>query len=256
MKIIKPLVAAVMILLALCASGNAVNPTVIGRVAGGDYSSVYESQVGLSAMPQIQQQGWASAQSTASASVFALASASTTSTIQYHEVISANRRCIECAAYYCDMPAASTDFYISCFVWGPYTFNIRVTDRINFRQTLTNKGIVAVQNPAAQTGPEGLAQALRAAGWDGPMWIAEIPAQQIMVQFPGQTASSILIPASRSLVTMAHEVINGKDAVSVISLDIFNGQLRQDTNGWIPVRQNDFTPVINTVKATKWWQVA
>ena len=252
-----PLVA-VMVFLALSASGIAVNPTVIGRVAGGDYSSVYESQVGLSAMPQIQQQGWAGGQSTASASAsaFASASASTTSTIQYHEVISASRQCIECAAYYCDMPAASTDFYISCFIWGPYSFNVRVTDRINFRQTLTNLGMVAVQNPAALTSPEGLAQALRATGWDGPMWIAEIPAQQITVQFHGQAASLIQIPASRSLATMVHEVIDGKDAISIISLDVFEGQLRQDTNGWIPVRQNDFSPVINVVKATKWWQVA
>lgn len=238
MKIMMPLVAA-MVFLALSASGIAVDPTVIGRVAGGDYSSVRESQLGLSALPQIQQEGWT-------------ASSSTT---VYREVIAVQERCVNCAPYFCDMPAASTDFYISCFIWGPYDFSARVTDRINFRQTLTDKGMFVVQNPAAMNGPEGLAQALRATGWDGPMWIAEIPAQSITVQFPGRPVSVIQIPASRSLVTMVHEIIGGKDAISIISLDIFDGQLRQDTNGWIPVRQNDFPPVINVVKATKWWQV-
>ena len=75
MKITMPLVA-VMVFLALSASGIAVDPTVIGRVAGGDYSSVRESQVGLSALPQILEQGWATiSSSTATAS----ASSSTTS---------------------------------------------------------------------------------------------------------------------------------------------------------------------------------
>jgi hypothetical protein len=155
------------------------------------------------------------------------------------------------------MPAASTDFYISCFIWGPYTFNTRVTDRINFRNTLTQKGITAMQFLGGQTTPEALAQALQKAGWDGPMWIAEIPAQQINVAFPGQAPQTISIPQSRTLVTLAEESINGKDAIVFVSLDVVQGpEMRQDNNGWVPSHKGDFEPAINVVRATNWWQVA
>jgi len=88
------------------------------------------------------------------------------------------------------------------------------------------------------------------------MWIAAVPAQDIQVSFPGQAPGTQFQPAAYILITTAVETINGNDAIDIISLELTANGVRQDVNGWVPVKENAFSPVINKVTATKFWQVA
>jgi len=53
--------------------------------------------------------------------------------------------------WYCDMPYATTDKIISFFVWGPYTFNKREVDKLNWRTKLTDCAARAAQSLAGKS---------------------------------------------------------------------------------------------------------
>lgn len=98
--------------------------------------------------------------------------------------------------------------------------------------------------------PEEMAAAIKAEGWDEPMWIVEYPEQDVLVCFPSKSVEVAHIKAGTTIVTMASDTVEGRNVVKVLNINLPNRGFKKsiENNGWIDT--DGRITIINKINAT------
>jgi hypothetical protein len=110
--------------------------------------------------------------------------------------------------------------------------------------------MAACNNSRKNPSPREMAAAVKAEGWDEPMWIVKYPEQDVLVRIPGKTVEGAHIKAGTTIVTMASDTVEGRNVVAVLNINLPNSGLTKpiEYNGWID--SDGVVTIIDKINAT------